>query len=57
MQSIEQIIRLQVDYHRWAIEEMWQGLQPVAADLFTRQSETSFGSLAGTLAHMYPNPR
>jgi uncharacterized damage-inducible protein DinB len=43
----------QFDYHRWATQRVLKTCEPLGREEMTRHLYTSYGSLFGTLVHMY----
>ncbi len=49
----ETVIGIHMQYHHWATKEMWEAVRTVDFQDKARPLGTSFGSLQGTLDHMY----
>jgi uncharacterized damage-inducible protein DinB len=48
-----QDLRIMLDYHYWARDQMLDALEPLTPEQFTRDLGSSFKSLRDTVAHMY----
>jgi uncharacterized damage-inducible protein DinB len=48
-----QDLQLLIDYHYWARDRVYEAVEPLAAEPFTRHLGNSFGSIRDTVAHLY----